>query len=116
MTVLPLRGRVAIRELHYTPSRIVQPDGYAKTHERDRTSHRGLVLAMGPPAQTRKGVDVVPDFQPGDVVLFVFDAPNADLVQGGGATEQARTGIWPADGGPCVWICQEEVIALEEGW
>jgi co-chaperonin GroES (HSP10) len=108
----PLRGRVAIRELHDKPTTIVLPDGYHKAHERDRTSHRGVVLGMGPPARTRKGAEVAAEFTEGSTVRFVFDADNG--VEGGGFTEAARTAVWPPDGGPCVWVMQAEVIAVEE--
>ena len=112
MNVLPLRGRVAIRELlSKQEGRIILPDDYHDRHERDRTSHRGIVLGLGPPARTRAGVEVPPEFLVGDTVLFVFDADNG--VQGGGFTEKARAGVWPVDGGPCTWVMQEEVIAVE---
>jgi co-chaperonin GroES (HSP10) len=106
MTIRLLRGRVAIREILPTKSgRIVLPDDYHDKHERDRTSHRGLVLAMGPPARTASGAEVTPGFAPGDVVHFVF------ALHG---TEASRVNTWPADGGRVVWVAQEEVTAVED--
>jgi len=115
MKVRLLRGRVAIRE--YQPKKIgsiLVPDDYYDKNEREETSHRGRVLAMGPPARTILGVEIQPDFWVGDDVLFIFDMPNADNIEGSGATEQMRTGIWPEDGGPVVYVAQEEVIGLYE--
>jgi co-chaperonin GroES (HSP10) len=114
-----LPGRVAIREdLPEKVGAIVLPGGYHQAHERDRRSHRGIVLAVGPPARTRKGVEVPLGFGPGDVVHFVFDsAPaygDASRLGVGGATEKARRGVWPKDGLPCTWVAQEEIVAVEE--
>ena len=113
-----LRGRVAIREdLPTSIGAIVLPGGYHQAHERDRRSHRGIVLAVGDPAVTRKGVEVPLGFGPGDVVHFVFDSAPAygeALRLGvGGATEAARKGVWPGDGMPCTWVAQEEVVGVE---
>lgn len=73
-----LRGRVLIREdlkadtSHF--SRIIAPDVSTKHDEkavaRARTWHRGVVLQIGPPAMTRKGVEVPHGFAVGDVVIF----------------------------------------------
>ena len=100
-----LRGRVAVREiLPVSSGRIVFPDDYNDKHIRETKSHRGLVLAMGAPAVTARGAEVAPGFGVGDIVHFVF------ALQG---CEQSRINTW-TDGGPCVWVAQEEVIAVED--
>lgn len=109
MTFRLLPGRVAVREL--LPPQLGSiwvPDGYhqAKANEEARTSHRALVLGIGPPARTAKGVDLAPEFRVGDVVIFVF------ALQG---CEKYRAGIWPLTGEPCTYVAQEEVIAVEDG-
>ena len=98
-----LRGRVAIREILPTSSLIAFPDDWHDKHVRDSKSHRGLVLAMGPPALTLSGAEVAPGFAPGDVVHFVF------ALQG---CEKSRINTW-TDDKPCVWVAQEECIAVE---
>jgi co-chaperonin GroES (HSP10) len=73
-----LRGRVLVREDlkadtdHFL--RIIVPDVFT-THDKDavavaRTWHRGTVIQIGPPALTKKGVEVPHGFAVGDVVLF----------------------------------------------
>jgi co-chaperonin GroES (HSP10) len=110
----PLTGRVCVREIKPKESDggIIIPDVYYDNHHREMTGHRGLVLAMGAAASTKSGARVYPGFQVGDVVHFVFASMNAAGT--GGATEKGRTSVWPPDGLPCVWLAQEEIIAVEE--
>ena len=108
----PLRGRIAIRK--HVPLRtglVWHPDqapdnersGQRSSGVRSQSSHRGTVLGMGEAARTAKGDAPIPHgFSVGDEVVFVF------ALQG---TEESRRGTW-SDGEPCVWIAQEEVIAV----
>lgn len=110
----PLRGRVAIRPI--VPMRtglIYHPEQRPDTERAEdkslgmlaQSSHRGTVLAMGPPARTQKHeVLVEPGFSVGDEVVYVF---------GRSGTEESRTSKLP-DGTTCVWVSQEEVIAVIE--
>lgn len=114
MRFTPLQGRICVREFKpdVSDGGIIIPLDYYRAHERETTSHRGTVLAMGRPACTPSGVPVVPEFQVGDTVHFVFSAGNG--VEGGGATEKSRSSFWIEDGLPCVWLVQEEIIAVED--
>lgn len=109
----PLQGRIAIVELFERSPLIHRPDGYDLTHERDRKSHRGRVVAMGSPAQTRSGVAIVPDFGVGDVVHFVFDKLSDRVAHEGSWVEKARKGTWPPTGEEVCWLAQEEIIGVE---
>lgn len=108
-TFRPLRGRVAVREIKPKQvGRIHLPDtAYdnpsAKRPKGTGAEHRGIVLGMGEPALTPKGAPVPHDFEVGDLVLFVFAAQGC---------EDMRKGLWPGDGEPCVWLAQEEIIAV----
>ena len=114
MNVRPLQGRVCVREI--LPKQIGMihlPDDYHDNNLRNRTAHRGIVLAMGAPACTPGGAVVTPDFKVGDEVGFVFDSMPASGIMGGGSTEKSRTSVW-IDGGPCVWLTQEEIQCVYE--
>jgi co-chaperonin GroES (HSP10) len=63
-----LRGRVVVREIQTVSSRLWTPD----PNERETKTHRGIVLAKGPPALTRKGHEVPHGFEIGDVVQFHY--------------------------------------------
>lgn len=116
MTMQLLRGRVAIRPLEPRYHGVlVLPDTAYDTERatqksrglRAQSSHRGRVLALGPPARTAKGDAPVPHgFVVGDEVVFVYALSG---------TEQSRTSTW-TDGEPVVWIAQEEVIAVVDDW
>jgi hypothetical protein len=82
--------------------RIAVPQDYYDKHRRETRSHRGVVLAVGPPALTGAGVEIAPEFRVGDIVHYVFS-----LV----GSEKSRAGVW--EGGRCVWVAQEEIIGLE---
>jgi len=109
-----LQGRVAVVELHERSPLIHRVDGYDKTHERDRTSHRGRIVAMGPPAETKKGAVIAPDFGVGDEVQFVFDQLSDHYGGHGSWKESAREGVWPPTGEKIFYIAQAEVIAVYE--
>lgn len=106
----PLRGRIAIRPI--IPMRtglIWHPDQRPDT-ERDedkskgikaRSSHRGRVLGIGAPA-LQYGHELAHGFEVGDEVVYVFAS---------GGIEKTRASVWD-DGEPCVWVTQEEVIAV----
>jgi co-chaperonin GroES (HSP10) len=107
----PLRGRVAIRPVVETRiGRIHLPDYQPEWDRRDqrsagihaRSSHRGHVLAMGAPAE-RYGHPVAHGFCVGDEVVFVFAS---------GGTEESRRSYYGEE--PCVWVTQEEVLAVVE--
>jgi co-chaperonin GroES (HSP10) len=100
-----LRGRAIIREAEPLQlGRIIIPQDYYDKHRRDTKSHRGVVLDMGAPQLTRKGVEVPPGFRVGDVVHYIFS------LQG---SEQLRTVAW-TDGKTAHVMAHEEVIAVEE--
>lgn len=72
-----LQGRVIIREdykAEHAHKLIIVPDisdaNDKHAQARKREFHRGVVLAMGPPATTRKGHEVPPGFGVGDSVIF----------------------------------------------
>ena len=105
----PLPGRVAVRMLDRVSTIIVDPYADSDTRRRAQTSHRGVVVAMGPPARTPKlNAEVPPGFSVGAEVVFVFGAPNASGA--GGLVESAREGEW--DGAKITWVAQEEVLAV----
>jgi len=63
-------------------------------------THRGVVLAMGPPARTVRGVEVEPGFAPGDTIQFHFSHH-----------QETATNMW-TDGKPATWIPQSSVDAV----
>jgi hypothetical protein len=65
-------------------------------------THRGVVLAMGPPARTSGGVEVEPGFAPGDVIQFHFEHH-----------QETATNMW-TDGKPATWLPQSSVDAVWE--
>jgi len=98
--VKPLRGRVVIKE-HKQSSSVIHVVG---GDPREETTHRGLVLAVGPGVY-RDGVEQPPEYRPGDVVNFHFEA-----------TEKGRT----IDYEPLGWagvlvMAQREVDAIITG-
>jgi hypothetical protein len=123
--IRPLRGRVAIRPI--VPMRtglIWHPDNRPDTETAEdkslgilaQSSHRGRVLGFGAPGLIHGrshscgkhclGHEVPYGFSPGDEVIFVFAS---------GGIERTRYVDWH-DGGRCVWVTQEEVIAVVEGF
>ena len=108
-TVKPLRGRVVIRpDVPTHIGHIVLPDmandwrreAQHSLGKKAMSSHRGRVLAMGPPAINPAGQEVPHGFKVGDAVVYVW-AHN----------EQEFTKPW-TDGHDCCWVSQEEVIGV----
>jgi co-chaperonin GroES (HSP10) len=78
----PLRGRVRIMpdEAPRRIGSIIIPD-QAKDDGRDRTKPRtGIVLAIGAPVVSKKGVELPYDFCVGDRVLYQFGQLSSDGV------------------------------------
>jgi co-chaperonin GroES (HSP10) len=111
MGVRPLRGRVAVRPIVETRTGLIwHPDQRPDTERSEdkqlgklaQSSHRGIVLAAGAPA-IKYGFEVPLGFSVGDEVVYVFAA---------GGTEESRRSLWGEEA--CVWVAQEEVIAVVE--
>jgi co-chaperonin GroES (HSP10) len=105
----PLRGRVAVKPLVETRTGLIwHPDQRPDTERSEdrqlgklaQSSHRGRVLGAGPPA-LRHGHEVPLGFEVGDEVVFVFASRG---------TEESRRSFYGDE--PCVWVAQEEVIAV----
>lgn len=111
MNIRLMRGQVVVREelnadtAHLT--HIIVP-GVSNSDlndaiDRNRTWHRGKVLAMGPPSRTRKGRAEVPHgFVVGDTVLFHWEHH-----------EKSFTREW-IDGEPAAWLSQRCIDAVCE--
>jgi co-chaperonin GroES (HSP10) len=99
MHIRPLRGQVVIREETPPASKTLwtPAPGPRQVH-----THTGKVLAMGPPARTARGAEVVHGFAVGDVVQFHFTH-----------LEELARNTWE-DGKPALWIPQENVDAVWE--
>lgn len=109
-TWLPLRGRIIIRptgdsggvEQQAARAGLIVPDAYKfdpRVNRNQNSLMRGVVVAMGAPALSKEGREVVPGFAPGDEVLFI-----------GG--HQSRLYDW--NGEECRACAQEEVCAVVE--
>lgn len=105
-TIRPLRGRVAIREIAPERAGIIYLYDTLDSHRlgiKAMASHKGTVVAFGPPAFSADGVHEVPyEFAVGDVVQFVW-SHNADNF----------TKLW-TDGKPVCWVEQEAVLGVWE--
>jgi len=88
-----LRGRVLVRRLDDTHPLLVLPS----TNPRETKIHRGRVLAMGKPAQSKWGHEVEPGYAVGDEVYFVYAV----------ALENVR-----AFGAGVTCVAQEEIQAV----
>lgn len=88
-----LRGRVVVRE-DVSPSNILWTPEPGK---RTVNTHRGVVLAVGAPAEAYPDIPVPHGFEVGDSVAFHFEHH-----------EEARTRPW-LDGKPAIWLTQQEV-------
>jgi len=99
-----MRGQIVIREdrgAYHGQTTILIPElGTYREQQERRTVHRGRVLAMGPPARTRKEAEVPPGFSIGDEVIFHWTH-----------LEKAWTREW-IDGEEAVWIPQQNVDAV----
>ena len=69
----PLRGRLVVREHKEVSGMILMPGG----DPRLTTTHRGTVVAAGPPVRRDDGVEIPLGFGVGDVVQFHFSANEA---------------------------------------
>lgn len=98
MKLVPMRGRIVIREHKQTSSVIHLVDN----DPRATVTHRGTVLAAGPPVLLDSGAPVPLDFDVGDVVQFHFEA-----------TEKGRTTTWGEHEGVLV-MAQREIDAVIE--
>lgn len=111
MSFRPLRGRVLIaksvhdaaKEERLRSGLIIPATAF---NPRADKSHRGRVLAMGPPARTKRGVEIQPDFRVGDEVLYVWALA--------GVEEMRTTSIAALHDGPIAVVAQEEVIGVFE--
>jgi hypothetical protein len=112
MALALLPGRVAIQELvERRYGSLYLPDASHDTIRSDdrqmgklaQSSHRGIVLAAGPPAKMPWGSELPLHFQPGDEVVYVYAA---------GGTEESRRSFYGDT--PCVMIAQEEVLGVIE--
>ena len=110
MTYVPLRGRIIIRPTGdsggyddaFRRAGLVMPDTLAFDPRAERNQNslgRGVIVAMGPPALDKWGVERAPDFAVGDEVLHIGQHKSRDV-------------MW--NGEPCRACAQEEVCAVVE--
>jgi co-chaperonin GroES (HSP10) len=106
----PLRGRIVIKPDRPTHvGSIILPDmvgDWIKQEQKSlgikaQSSHTGTVLLVGPPALTRKGAEIKPDFRPGDRVQFVW-------------THNEGAWTFDVEGVEVCWVPQANVIAVHE--
>ncbi len=97
MTIRLMRGQVVIREHADRPSETIWTP---ERRQREITTHRGTVLAMGPPALIFDRYEVPYDFDVGDVVQYHF-----------AHHREAWTHPW-TDGKPATWVPQASVDAV----
>lgn len=110
--IRPLRGRAAVRLIPDRPTGLIQ---YPGTHDdwerkdqqmqgiRAQSSHRAHVLGLGEPARNKWGDPVPWECAVGDEVLFVYDHHEK-------FSEDQK---WE-DGESCLYVSQEEVLAVLE--
>jgi co-chaperonin GroES (HSP10) len=98
--IRPLRGQVVIREVERRSSVIWTP----APGQRDVRTHRGIVIAMGPPARDKWGNEIAHGFKGGDEVSFQWEM-----------NEEAHRREWPEDGKPACWVRQYAVDGVWEG-
>lgn len=95
MKVRLMRGQIVVREVNPTGSATLwTPDPRA----RDVKTHTGKVIAVGPPALTRRGAEVPLGIVAGDTIQFHYVHH-----------QEAHTRVWPEDGLPAVWVPQAAV-------
>jgi chaperonin GroES len=74
MSIRPLTGQVLIRLLPpdpMSPGGLFLPDSAFDTPRGEKAvARKGLVIQVGPWRKTKKGLAVLPDFQPGQTVLM----------------------------------------------
>ena len=98
-----LRGRVVIRPDRpgWKSDTLIDPYT-AEYREYEERTHRGTVLAMGPPVLTGEGHEIPHGFRVGDVVQYNYES-----------TEKGSRITWP-DGEVCVVRAQREIDAVIE--
>lgn len=99
-----MRGQVVVRELDAPPSAVLWTP---ERGPRQVTTHRGVVIGLGPPARLTEhpsSPEVPHGFGVGDVVQYHFGAMG---------TQVARTRAW-VDGEPATWLTQVEIDAVWE--
>ena len=115
MTYVPLRGRVIVRPTgdsggyadSFRRAGLVMPDTLAfdaRNEKNQNSLGRGIVVAMGPPARTKKGVEIPPGFKVGDEVIHIG---------------QHLSRLYQWNGEECRACSQEEVCGVIEaigGW
>ena len=97
--IRPLRGQVVVRENEATRTGLLW---HPAPGQRQVKTHRGVVLAMGPPARDKWGNEIAPGFKVGDEVSFHWEM-----------NEEAHTREWPDDGKPACWVRQ---YAIDGVW
>ena len=95
-----LRGQVVIRE---TGARLSPTIWTPAPGQRQVSTHRGVVLAMGPPARDKHGNEIEPGFRVGEEVQYHWEH-----------NEDTFTRIWPEDGLPACWVRQFAVDGVWE--
>jgi co-chaperonin GroES (HSP10) len=99
MTWTPLRGQCVVREVFETSKSIWTPT--PNPFDRDQKTHRGVVLALGPPSLV-KGREVPWGFSVGDTVLYHWEH-----------NEKGSTADW-GDVKDAKWLMQREVDGVVE--
>lgn len=98
-----LRGRVVIRPERAGSESSSLIDPYVGEYrEYQEKTHRGTVMALGPPVLTEQGHEIPHGFSVGDVVQFHYES-----------TEAGSRLIW-TDGEVCVVRAQREIDAVIE--
>ena len=98
-----LRGRVVLRPERPGFQSKILIDPYTREYrEYEERTHRGVVVAMGPPVLTSQGHETPHGFEVGDVVQFHYES-----------TERGSRITWP-DGSTCVVRAQREIDAVIE--
>jgi co-chaperonin GroES (HSP10) len=100
MKVRLMRGQVVVREVAPQPGALWTPDPAPRAVR----THTGKVVAVGPPALTRRGVPVRTGISIGDTVQFHFEHH-----------QEAHTRVWPEDGEMAIWIPAHCVDGVWEG-
>lgn len=96
-----MRGQVVLREVDATTSDLWLPKADPKS--RDLKTHKGVVIALGPPALLYDKHEVPHHFEVGDVVQYHFQH-----------NLEGATRPWPPDGKPATWIPQFDVDGVWE--
>jgi co-chaperonin GroES (HSP10) len=98
MRIRVMRGQAVVREIKPRSSSLWHP----AENEREVKTHRGVVLALGEPAQVN-GHDVPWGFGVGDQVVYHHEK-----------WEKGATRPWPPDGLDATWMGQVEIDGVWE--